>query len=351
MPNEDFYDPEEGTNSIVFAIDQVHGELQGLNSDHQRWSQNIDTRLDNISTLLDAIHGTLMVELVEELRGANASRWREKISTLLERIGTTLGELPREEGPFEDPNERVVNGLTEINDALNELRDTLNELKAELAHNLPQIVQTATLFSTGCMTIGMLAIRPQQSLLSLSALTLRIRLFHIADDGLPAVIHMNMLDADNLMSAVTQASENLHLRRIRLHQTSRSRPVRRYSPLRCECDVQLGENRHGRRVRAGHLDGERSLNFVLRRCSFDHRERGIHRQFRNAAKGRTTRSLYLEQRGVHEVARRCAESFIQSSPPIFALAIRRMHFCQFAIRPPHLDADWWESALASHWSR
>jgi hypothetical protein len=54
-------------------------------------------------------------------------------------------------------------------------------------------------------------------------LTLRIRLFHIADDGLPAVIHMNMLNADNLMSAMTQASKNLYLRRVRPHQTSRSR--------------------------------------------------------------------------------------------------------------------------------
>jgi len=49
------------------------------------------------------------------------------------------------------------------------------------------------------------------------SLTFRIRLSHIADNGLPTVIHMNMLDADNLMSAVTQASKNLYLRRIRRH--------------------------------------------------------------------------------------------------------------------------------------
>jgi hypothetical protein len=45
-------------------------------------------------------------------------------------------------------------------------------------------------------------------------LTLRIRPFHIADDGLPAVIHMNMFDADYLLPAMTQASKNLYLRRI-----------------------------------------------------------------------------------------------------------------------------------------
>jgi hypothetical protein len=50
-------------------------------------------------------------------------------------------------------------------------------------------------------------------------LTLRVRLFHIADDGLPAVIHMTMF----LMSAMTQGSKNLYLRRVRPHQTSRRR--------------------------------------------------------------------------------------------------------------------------------
>ena len=56
-------------------------------------------------------------------------------------------------------------------------------------------------------------------------------------------------------------------------------------------------------------------------------------------KGERARSLYLEQGSVHEVARRCTESFIQPPPPIFALAVRRMDFCQLAIRPPHLDTE------------
>jgi hypothetical protein len=33
----------------------------------------------------------------------------------------------------------------------------------------------------------------------------RIWLFHVANDGLPAIVHMDMLDADDLLAAVTQA--------------------------------------------------------------------------------------------------------------------------------------------------
>jgi hypothetical protein len=50
-----------------------------------------------------------------------------------------------------------------------------------------------------------------------------IRLFHIADDRPATVIYVHMLDADKLLSAITQASKNLNLGRISPHQTSRSR--------------------------------------------------------------------------------------------------------------------------------
>ena len=40
----------------------------------------------------------------------------------------------------------------------------------------------------------------------LSVLATRLRAFHIADDGLSTVIHMDVLDADKLLPAVTQAS-------------------------------------------------------------------------------------------------------------------------------------------------
>ena len=37
----------------------------------------------------------------------------------------------------------------------------------------------------------------------LDALTLRIRLFHIADDGPPTIVYMDVLDPDNLLTTVT----------------------------------------------------------------------------------------------------------------------------------------------------
>ncbi|MGO9686276.1 MAG: hypothetical protein ACLPTZ_27500 [Beijerinckiaceae bacterium] len=64
----------------------------------------------------------------------------------------------------------------------------------------------------------------------LSTLTLRIRLSHIADDRLPAVIYMNVLDTKVLMPAMTQASKNLDLGRIGSQQTSRSRAKGRHKP-------------------------------------------------------------------------------------------------------------------------
>src|SRR5208282_4344836 len=59
--------------------------------------------------------------------------------------------------------------------------------------------------------------------------TLAYSAFHIADDGLPTVVHMDVLDADKLLTAVTQASKNLHLHRKGPKQTTRSRGVRRNS--------------------------------------------------------------------------------------------------------------------------
>ena len=97
--------------------------------------------------------------------------------------------------------------------------------------------------------------------------------------ALRTVIHMDVLDADNLLSAMTQPSKNLNLRRIRSEQTSRNRPKRRNPPLCSKSAIQLGENCHGGRVRAGHLNGKRSFNFVLWRCGFDYSESGINMGF------------------------------------------------------------------------
>jgi hypothetical protein len=110
-------------------------------------------------------------------------------------------------------------------------------------------------------------------------LILRVWPFHIADDCLPAVVHMNMFDADKLLSAIAQPSKYLDLGGISPHQTSRRRLEGGNSLFRCESDVELGKYRHGGRVRAGHLDGERTFNFVFGGCGFDHRERSIYGEF------------------------------------------------------------------------
>jgi hypothetical protein len=93
------------------------------------------------------------------------------------------------------------------------------------------------------------------------------RIFSHFDNGLPTIVHMDMFDADNLLSAMTQPSKNLNLRRIRSEQTSGNRPKRRNPPLCSKTAIQLGENGHCGCVCAGHLHGERCLNFVLRRAA------------------------------------------------------------------------------------
>jgi hypothetical protein len=40
---------------------------------------------------------------------------------------------------------------------------------------------------------------------------LRIRLFHIADDSLPAIVPMDVLDAAKLLAAATQPLKDLNL--------------------------------------------------------------------------------------------------------------------------------------------
>ena len=68
---------------------------------------------------------------------------------------------------------------------------------------------------------------------------LSIRFFHIANDGLTTVVHMDMLDADKLLPAITQASKDLNLGRISPHQTSRSRSERRNSTLLAKATSSL----------------------------------------------------------------------------------------------------------------
>ena len=112
---------------------------------------------------------------------------------------------------------------------------------------------------------------------------LPIRFFHVANKGLPTVVHMDVLDANALLPAMTQASKHLYLHRKCLHQTSCSRRECRNSPLRSEATVELAEYGHRRRVRARHLNCQPAFYLVFRRCGFDHRERGIHGGLRDCA--------------------------------------------------------------------
>jgi hypothetical protein len=98
---------------------------------------------------------------------------------------------------------------------------------------------------------------------------LRIGFFHIADDGLPTIVDMDVLDADKLLTAIPQASKNLNLRRKCSEQTSRSRSERRNSPFRSKSAFQLGKNCHGGCVCAGHLHRGRCLKFVTWRGGLD----------------------------------------------------------------------------------
>jgi hypothetical protein len=73
---------------------------------------------------------------------------------------------------------------------------------------------------------------------------LRIGFFHIADDSLPTIVHVDVLDAHKLLPAVTQAAKDLNLGGISSHQPGRSRSERRNPPLCSKTAIQLGENGH-----------------------------------------------------------------------------------------------------------
>jgi hypothetical protein len=105
------------------------------------------------------------------------------------------------------------------------------------------------------------------------------------------------------------------------------------------------------RVRAGHLNSERGLDFISWCGRRNHRERGVQRSFRNRAERRTSRSLKLEQRVVYKVARHRAKGCVEPIPPVFVLAVRRMRLSHIGIRPPQLYPDWWKATgSASRWS-
>lgn len=173
--------------------------------------------------------------------------------------------------------------------------------------------------------------------------------FQIADDGLTAIAHTNMLDAHELLTAATQASKDLNLGCISPHQASRGRSEGGNSTFIRKGDIQPRENGHCGCMGASHLDGKCSLNFVLGCGRFDHRERSVHGEFRNPAIRRTACSLYLVQTGAHKIARCCAESFVQPLPPICSFAIRGTYRRYLPVGRKHFDTDGRKTALTIQW--
>ena len=70
------------------------------------------------------------------------------------------------------------------------------------------------------------------------------RRLHIADDGLPTVIDVDVLDANILIPTMTQPSKNLDLGRIGSQQSSRRGGKRDDSVLRPTSPAEPGQNGH-----------------------------------------------------------------------------------------------------------
>jgi hypothetical protein len=84
----------------------------------------------------------------------------------------------------------------------------------------------------------------------------RARRLHISDYRLPAIIDVDVLDADILVSAVTEAAKGLDLHGIGPHQPSRGRCERRYSVDRFDLrhrrssSVAIGKASYSMRLRS-----------------------------------------------------------------------------------------------------
>ena len=179
--------------------------------------------------------------------------------------------------------------------------------------------------------------------------TLLLLSFHVSNNGLPAVVHMHMFDADKLVPAMTQAPKNFHLHRIRFHQTSGGRPEQCNSPLRSKSTIQLGEDRHsGCGVQAIWTASAPSISSVGAAASIIARA-ALTCVSEIVPKGE--RPQQAATRGVHEVAGACAEPY-----SVVATSFWSRHqgggFVQRRHRPPQLDANWRKAArLASRCSR
>jgi hypothetical protein len=86
---------------------------------------------------------------------------------------------------------------------------------------------------------------------------------HIPDNGLPTISYVDVLDTHVLIAAVTQAAKGLDLSRMGPEQSTGGRRKRRHPALASPAAPKSRQNRHGRRVRARHLDRNRRFDLVL----------------------------------------------------------------------------------------
>jgi hypothetical protein len=125
--------------------------------------------------------------------------------------------------------------------------------------------------SLGWSVVGMVAINdPGQPELSLRWRSARARRphptqpLHVSDYGLPAIIDVDVLDADILVSAVAKAAKGLHLRRIGPQQSSGGGCKRHHVTLSASAAPKSRQDRHSRHVRTGHLNCKSPFDFIPR---------------------------------------------------------------------------------------
>jgi hypothetical protein len=88
-------------------------------------------------------------------------------------------------------------------------------------------------------------------------------------------MNIDMLYPHVLPRAMTQAPQDLYLHRISLQKPRRSRSERRGPPFAAASSSEAGEHNHCSRVRARHLNRQRSFDLIFWAGGLNHGERGV----------------------------------------------------------------------------
>ena len=83
---------------------------------------------------------------------------------------------------------------------------------------------------------------------------------YVADDRLRAFMNMNMLNSDDLRSAIPQSPKRLHLDGVSAQQSRRCRRLEGNVPVPAVRPAESPEDRHSGGMRTGHLDDQRALD-------------------------------------------------------------------------------------------